>query len=241
MTKLEFLERLERELARGGVADAADVVGEYEQHFAFKLADGFSEEEIAARLGDPAELAAQFAGQAAEKRGKGGRAVAVVGLCFSGLFAGLFFVLLAAWGAVLFAFSLACAAAAVCLIGGWNPYLLLPVMPGGAALTIGAALLALSVLAACGCVWFFAFLRQMARAYGRFHRNTMAAAAGGPVLPPLTVCPAFQPRTKRRLRRTALIALSAFAAFFILALAVCAIGARSLEFWHAWGWFGYAA
>ena len=48
---------------------AADVVEEYQQHFSFKLADGYSEEEIAARLGDPVALAAQLGeAEAGEKR-----------------------------------------------------------------------------------------------------------------------------------------------------------------------------
>ncbi len=51
MKKHEFMARLENELRRRNVADSADVIEEYEQHFAFKLADGYSEEEIAARLG----------------------------------------------------------------------------------------------------------------------------------------------------------------------------------------------
>ena len=56
MTKSEFLERLEKELQRNGIADAREIVGEYEQHFAFRMADGFSQEEIAAKLGDPVSL-----------------------------------------------------------------------------------------------------------------------------------------------------------------------------------------
>lgn len=60
MTKNEFMTRLISELHKRNVADSADVAEEYEQHFAFKLADGYSEEEIAARLGVPEELAAQF-------------------------------------------------------------------------------------------------------------------------------------------------------------------------------------
>ena len=48
---------------------AADVVEEYQQHVSFKLADGYSEEEIAARLGDPVALAAQLGeAEAGEKR-----------------------------------------------------------------------------------------------------------------------------------------------------------------------------
>ena len=50
MTKHEFMARLASELHKRNVADAADVIEEYEQHFAFNLADGYSEEEIAAKL-----------------------------------------------------------------------------------------------------------------------------------------------------------------------------------------------
>ena len=60
MKKTEFLNKLREELEKRNVADAADILEEYEQHFDLKLADGFFEEEIAARLGDPAILAAQF-------------------------------------------------------------------------------------------------------------------------------------------------------------------------------------
>ena len=61
--------QLENELRKRKVADAAGIIDEYGQHFAFKMADGYSEEEIAARLGDPTALAARFGetGTAAKK------------------------------------------------------------------------------------------------------------------------------------------------------------------------------
>ena len=70
MTKNEFMAKLTDELKKRNIEDAADVAEEYEQHFAFKLADGYSEEEIAAKLGDQTALAAQFdaAAQGGEKR-----------------------------------------------------------------------------------------------------------------------------------------------------------------------------
>ena len=40
MIKHEFMVRLASELRKRNIADAADVIEEYEQHFAFKLADG---------------------------------------------------------------------------------------------------------------------------------------------------------------------------------------------------------
>lgn len=82
MTKHEFLNRFSNELNRRGVADAEDIVEEYAQHFAFKQADGYSEEEIAAKLGDPAQLAAQFEQSAAEQSVRGKKAAVVTGLCF---------------------------------------------------------------------------------------------------------------------------------------------------------------
>ena len=129
MTKHEFMARLASELHKRNVADAADVIEEYEQHFAFKLADGYSEEEIAAKLGSPEELAAQFESDNAPKAARGSRALTVAGLCFADLFAGLFFVLLAGFGLVMAAAALCFAALAICLLGGWNIAGLIPAMP----------------------------------------------------------------------------------------------------------------
>ena len=47
MTKNEFLSRLEAELEARRVPEPEDILGEYRRHFEYKLADGYSEEEIA--------------------------------------------------------------------------------------------------------------------------------------------------------------------------------------------------
>ena len=237
MTKHEFMTRLENELHKRNVEDAADVVEEYGQHFAFKLADGYSEEEIAARLGTPEELAAQFGETNAPKQKRGSKPLAVVGLCFADLFAGLFFALLAGFGLVMAAATLAFAGVAVCLLGNLNVYGLLPAMPYwcGAILALSAA--ALAVLIAVGCVYYAAFLRQLVRSFGRFQHNTLAAASGEATLPALAINPQFTAKTKRRLRSVALISLALFAACFVLSYLVCALSAGSVQFWHVWGWF----
>ena len=238
MKKTEFLNELNDELKKRNVADAAEILEEYEQHFDLKLADGFFEEEIAARLGDPAMLAAQFdeAERAPQKTG-GSKPLTVMGLAFADVFAGLFFLLLAGFGIVLAAAALSFGVAAVCLLGGVNLHGLIPAMPYWCGAVLGLSLLALTVLFVVGCVYYGAFLRQLIRSFGRFQHNALANASGLATLPPLPISPQFSARTKRRLRVAALIALALFAACFVLSYVVCALSAGSFQFWHVWGWF----
>lgn len=240
MNKTEFIERLEKALRQRGADDTEDILAEYEQHFAFKLADGCTEEETAARLGPPELLASQFC--AGEGKGGGGRKlVTVIGLCFSHMFAGFFFILLFTWELIMGVFSLACAAAAVCLFGDMNIHGLIPPMPYWCGAVMGLSLAALAVLSAVGCVYFWKFLRQLTRSYGRFCRNALASASGTAVLPPLEIYPQIPAKAKRALRTAALVSLAMFAACFVLGIIVCMLSSGALEFWHAWGWFGYAA
>ena len=115
MTKHEFMTRLESELHKRNVEDAADVVEEYEQHFAFKLADGYTEEEIAAKLGAPEELAAQFGD--ISNRSHSSLALTWLWLSWVDLFFGVFAALLVSFGAVLVAGALSFGLTGVCLIG----------------------------------------------------------------------------------------------------------------------------
>ena len=239
MKKHEFMERLANELRRRNVADSADVIEEYEQHFAFKLADGYSEEEIAARLGKPEELAAQFVETDAPKQ-KGNKPLTVVGLCFADLFAGMFFILLAAWGIVLAAAAISFAAIALCLLGNVNICGLIPAMPYWCGAILALAFAALAVLIAAGSVYYAAFLRQLIRAFGRFQHNALSSASGEATLPALAVSPRFSAKTKRRLRSVTLVSLALFAVCFMLSYVVCALSAGSFQFWHVWNWFGQA-
>lgn len=239
MTKNEFLSTLSAMLTKKGISDAADIVNEYEQHFAFKLADGFSEEEIAAKLGNPAGIAAQYKKDNETKPYGGQRVITIIGLCFADLFAGMFFVLFAAWGVVMAAFSLACAAVSVCLIGGLDIYALIPPMPYWCGAIAGLSLAALAVLAAVGCIYYAAFLRQLLRSFGRFQHNALAASSGKATLPSLAFNPQISAKTNRRIRSIALISLVLFAVCFVITYIVCALSAGSLEFWHTWGWFGH--
>lgn len=243
MTKTEFLTRLGAELKARKVADRDDILGEYSRHFDYKLADGYSEEEIAARLGSPEELAAQFESEApekSEKHGGGARsAVTWTGLVFLDIFVLSFFLLFACWVLVVACAAVSSGLIALCLLIPFDmqPYVSLPEMPYWCGAVYALALAALAVLAWVGCRYFAALLAQLWRAYFRFHRNASAAAAGRPVLPPLPCVPQFAPERKRRIRRVLLVSLIAFVVFAAAAMVTSMLTAGAVEYWHVWGWF----
>ena len=156
MTKNEFLVSFQKELQKRHIPDWEEVLSEYEQHFALKQADGFIEEEIAAKLGAPAELAAQF--EAADEGDKTASRPAAhlirFGVGAMDVLAALGLIVLAAWLAVMAAFTAVCAVSGVCLIFGWNVAGLLPSMPRLCAVLAGLMLLALCGLSAVGTVYY---------------------------------------------------------------------------------------
>ncbi len=60
MTRLEFLRRLEAGLRGLPRTDVDDILADYSEHFEAGLAEGRSEDDIAAALGDPARLAREL-------------------------------------------------------------------------------------------------------------------------------------------------------------------------------------
>ena len=238
MTKNEYISALGRELKRLGVPDVGDVLEEYEQHFAFKGADGSTEEEIAARLGAPAEVAAQFAAPGAAS---GSAALVKLGVGLMWVFAALFFVLLIAWAVVMAAFALACAVCAVCLAAGIDAGGLLPQMPYYCAVIFAVSLAALAVLSVVGTAYYAAFVCALMRSWARFAHNSVASASGRAVLPPLPAVPRLGAETGPRARLATRISLAVFAACVVLGAVMSMISAGALEFWHVWNWFGYAA
>ena len=68
---------------------------EYAEHFDMKLRDGYSEEEIAARLAPPAEIAAQFGEIKLAGGGKtGNKIILAIGLFFADILAWPFIIML---------------------------------------------------------------------------------------------------------------------------------------------------
>ena len=236
MTKQEYLTELKNELKRNGVSDAEDIVSEYEQHFLFKLADGFSEEEIVTKLASPEAIASQFAGIRAEgKQKKGKKGFLILWLTLIGIFEAMLYGAFLFFTVGLFCGSLVPVALGIELIAGINFMNILPPMPYGGAAIFGLALIALGVMLVLFAFYCFAFLRQMVRASLRWRKNMI----GDEALPLLPMSPQFSPKVRRTLRSVMLMSVLIFGISFIAGYAVLAFYTHSMGFWHALGWFGY--
>lgn len=231
MNKGEFLERLEKSL-KGRVGDVSDILGEYEQHFAQKTADGYSEEEIAAKLEKPEILAEQFA-QAESGHRRPSSLIARIGVALLSIFAFAFFACLFASVLVIGAAALVSFVTGACLITTLNPAGLIPPMPYAGSLLMGICAVALAVLLALCTIYFFLYAKQLVKAYSRWARNSIGSSAH----PPLPINPQLGLAEWRRFRNVALIALAVFGATFVAGYVVMAASAGSLGFWHVWHWF----
>lgn len=236
MDKQSFLTELEKTLNMQNVADIESIIEEYEEHFKFKIADGYSEEEVAARLGSPSELARQYSPAEKIKRPVG-KAFIVTGLVFAGILVLLLFILFFGWVAVLGALTVVCATLGFVLIGRLDVMSLLPNVPNPGSAIMGIASLALAVLAGLGTYYCWHYVLQLAKAYIHWHKRCLAAGAGKPLSPSIAKTPQFKPRLRRRLRLVTVIAVAVFGVAFVLAFVVLALQAGAIEFWHTWGWF----
>jgi uncharacterized membrane protein len=241
MTKNEYLEQLELELKKRNVPDVAEILSEYEQHFAFKLSDGFTETDIASRLENPIEIAAQFSGETetvdakpksthAHKKNRG---LIVTGLGFAAL-------LLATVVVPLYLWTVSLAIGAVGLVGGGGaigagvlPGGWVPTMPLAAQLIFGLALIALGVLLFIGALVFLKLTTQLCRAFARFSKNSLSDGT----LPPRPLIPQFSHKSRRQLRTIALVAMSVFGICFIAGFAFLVAYTKSFQFWHVLEWF----
>jgi len=234
MNKQEYLYELERALKASHVRDSADILEEYAEHFDRKLKDGYGEEEIAARLASPKDIAGQFAEiKPAGGAGKGVRAVLATGLGFADIVVGSFFIMLYAWVLALGAFAIVCAGLGFAVAAGIPLWNIIPEMPYYCALFLGTALLALAVLTSMGTEYCRLYTTQLLRVYIRWHRKVM----GDSGRPPLTMHPQIGAKKRRIMRNIVLVSLVIFVLCFVVGLGSMMIAAGSIEPWHVWHWF----
>jgi uncharacterized membrane protein len=232
MTRSEYLFQLENELKQSNIADAEEILSEYEQHFAFKLADGFTEEEIAAKLNTPKSVASQFESLNIQRM-PGGRVFPKIALSFMAILESLLSILFFAWVVVIAAASIAFIVIGFCLVARLNIAGLFPNMPYLTAFLAGVVFFALAVLLFIAAWYFLAYLKQAIKASVRWHKNMTSSSP----LPLLPWTPQLKKKTKRILRTILLWSVTLFGIFFMLTYIVGALQAGALEFWHEWNWF----
>lgn len=243
MDKNEFIGTLSKKLRELRVTDVDDIISEYEQHFAFKLQDGHTEEEIALRLGNPEDIARQFASPKGLRSasnthfGWGHVVLTAIGLGITDILAVSLLLFLCAFVLICATASIASAVFGFSLMFNLSGFGFLPFMPYYCAIVFALALFALAVLAAVGTLYCALYVRQLLRAYCRWRTNVFAAARGKPQYPPLQMSPRIPPVANRRLRAVTLFALTAFAVTFITAFVISQISSGALGFWHKWKWF----
>ena len=233
MNKQEYIASLNKALKDAHIPDMDEIVQEYEDHFMYKLSDGYSEEEIAARLEPPADIAAQYRALGEPTAKKAGKGVIITGLVFADFVVAIGFILLYSVVIVLGAFAIAVAALGFCLVAGMNIAALIPPMPYLAALGFGLSFLALGVLSAVGTIYAFLYVNRLLKVYARWHKN----AIHGNILPPLSVQLSISGKTKRRLRKITLLSFAAFGLLSVITFAGLFIHTGFKEFWHELGWF----
>ena len=242
MTKNEYLALLALELNKRNIRDVEEILSEYEQHFAFKLSDGYTETEIASRLESPLEIAAQFSGEeetagtepkTVHAQKKINRGLIIVGLGFAALLLAMVIVPLYLWTLSLAMGAVGLVAGGGAIGAGMLPGGLAPPMPFPAQLIFGLAIIALGVLLFIGALIFLRLTSQLCRAFARFSQNSLSDGA----LPPKPLTPQFSHKTRRRMRTIALIAMAVFGILFVVGFVFLVLHTGSFEFWHVLEWF----
>ena len=163
--------------------------------------------------------------------------VSVIGLGFTDLFSGAFFIIISALIITIAIFSVACVVTAICLVGNLNFGGLLPQMPYWCGAIIAICLLSLSVLSATGCVWITAFLRQLMKVCKQFNHKILSKENEKEADSKKSIMPQFSERNKRKLQKIAFVSFVCTIIFLIISLIVCMISAGELDFWHKWKWW----
>ena len=236
MKKSEFIIKLSKKLTENKVIDIEEIIEEYENHFIYKLEDGYSEEEISRKLGNPILLADQYIDINEEIKSKKGF-ISIVGLIFGDIFVLSFFITFISWVIILATFSVASLSIGISLFVNVSPYGLIPYLPYWNGAVLGVSFISLTLLSLIATYYNYLYMLQLVKSYIRFHKNIVAMSKEKPTLPSLPSHPILSKRNSRRMRTIFLVSLNSFAISFVLGYVVCALAANSFEFWHVFGWF----
>jgi uncharacterized membrane protein len=179
MNRAHFMAQLRDGLAGLHHTDISDILADYESHFADGAADGRTQEEVAAALGDPARLARELRAEIGfrrweENRNAGnflGVVLALLGLATIDLI--ILLPLLCALAGIFFGLSVACLG---CIVGG--SFLLFNLLPfgwhsamgnAGMQLLVGLALISGAIGGGALLLMIMDFIAKLLIRYARVH------------------------------------------------------------------------
>lgn len=227
MNKGAYLQELEKALRARNVVDISDILLEYEQHFDFKLSEGFSEEEIANKLEAPKVIAAQFQGEHHQAN------ISVrVGLTFLVIFGVMALIIMYGLILVFGGFSITVIALGTCLIGDMNIAGLVPTIPYIGGLLLGLSFLGLGAVSAIATIWCYLYANQMVKAYIQWHRNTVRGSHSK-----VSLHPDISFGVRQWLKRIAIVAGIAGGVMLCVGLFYMFAYTGFKPFWHELNWF----
>lgn len=191
MNRAQFMAQLRAGLSGLHSADVSEILADYESHFADGMADGRSEDEIAAAMGDPARLARELRAEVGFKRWEAERSagnlvgvlLALLGLAtidliflFPAVFVAVIVVL--ALGVCCFAFMVAGVILLFNLIpGGWHHFVTDLALQG----LLGAGLLSGGIGGAALLILVTEWGARLLIQYARLHFRLFNTATGGTI------------------------------------------------------------
>lgn len=240
MNKQKFLDILAKDLKRNNVEEIDDIIEQYNEHFLRKIADGFSEDEIAMKLGKPEDISAQYESTKDDAKNKHADKIPLAfGIGLADIFIVSFFVIIFGWDLALAVLSIALGSLGFCLV--FSPTLItgtsvipyIPYLPGA---ILGISLIALGVISAVLTINCYMLAVKLGTAWVRWQKNALS----GKNNIPYSVFPLFKNVFKYKLRKVIMIALAIFGVLFVIAFISMVLSSGNIEFWHAWRWFNYA-
>lgn len=240
MNKQKFLDILAKNLEKNDVDEINDIIEEYNEHFLRKMADGFSEEEIASKLGKPEDIAVQYESNSNTSTSKQENKIPLtLGIGFVDIFIVSFFTIIFAWNLALAILSIAFGFLGVCLVV--SPSFItatsaIPYIPYWSGAILGIALIALGVISAVLTINCYMLAMKLGTAWLKWQRNVLS----GKNNIPYSVFPLLNSNLRYKLRKVIMLSLGIFAVLFVIGFISMVLSSGRIEFWHAWRWFDYA-
>jgi uncharacterized membrane protein len=233
MNRVEFIRELKKELEKANVVDIEEIIADFENHFDFKIDEGKTEEDIAKKIGNPRDIAADFCAQEQKRETTKKSIVATIGLLFLDIVLVPLYISIFASVLVIGVLGIALLVLGFSLIFSINIAGLIPSMPYISSLLFGLSVIASSVVAFIGTFYMFIYVKQWGYVFTRWQKNVLNKF----IYPPFSMHPKISKSFTSKLKLINMISVVLFIALATVAYIVSAVNARNFEFWHIWNWF----